>query len=263
MKRIFVTIFCFIAFQTINAQYVSDGLRYSSGETQGTARFKAMGGAFGALGGDISAISINPAGAAIFNRSHGALSASNNNISKDAAYGGGTANRTENNFDLHQIGAAFVFKNNNTKSLWNKFVVSLFYEQLQDYNTRFFAAGTTNNSISSYFLQNANGLKLGDIRLLSGETVTQAYADIGASYGYQHQQAFLGYEGGILEPGDDNDDNNTAYTSNIAAGNFNQEFDYESSGHNGKFSANIAFQYNESISLGLNLNSHFLEFPAV
>ena len=260
MKRIFVTIFCFIAFQTINAQYVSDGLRYSSGETQGTARFKAMGGAFGALGGDISAISINPAGAAIFNRSHGALSASNNNISKDVAYGGGTANRTENNFDLHQIGAAFVFKNNNTKSLWNKFVVSLFYEQLQDYNTRFFAAGTTNNSISSYFLQNADGLKLGDIRLLSGETVTQAYADIGASYGYQHQQAFLGYEGGILEPGDDNDDNNTAYTSNIAAGNFNQEFDYESTGHNGKFSANIAFQYNESISLGLNLNSHFLEF---
>ena len=79
MKRIFVSIFCFIAFQTINAQYVSDGLRYSSGETQGTARFKAMGGAFGALGGDISAISINPASAAIFNRSHGALSASNNN----------------------------------------------------------------------------------------------------------------------------------------------------------------------------------------
>ena len=68
MKRIFVSIFCFIAFQTINAQYVSDGLRYSSGETQGTARFKAMGGAFGALGGDISAISINPAGAAIFKR---------------------------------------------------------------------------------------------------------------------------------------------------------------------------------------------------
>jgi long-subunit fatty acid transport protein len=71
---------------------------------------------------------------------------------------------------------------------------------------------------------------------------------------------FLGYEGGILEPGDNNDDTNTVYTSNIAAGNFNQEYDYESIGYNGKFSANIAFQYNETISLGLNLNSHFLEF---
>ncbi len=69
--------------------------------------------------------------------------------------------RTNNNFDLHQIGAAFVFENNN--SMWNKFVVSLFYEQLQDYNARFFAAGSTNNSIASYFLENANGLNLENI----------------------------------------------------------------------------------------------------
>jgi hypothetical protein len=260
MRKIFVPIFCLIAFQIINAQYISDGLRYSSGETQGTARFKAMGGAFGALGGDISAISINPAGAAIFNKSHGSLSASNNSISKDAFFGGRTTNRTKNNFDLHQLGAAFVFKNNNTNSLWNKFVVSLFYEQLQDYNARFFANGTTTNSISSYFLQNANGLKLGDIRLLNGETPTQAYGDIGAVFGYQHQQAFLGYEGGILEPGNDNDDDNIIYTSNTAAGDFYQEYDYQSRGYNGKFSANIAFQYNQSISLGLNLNSHFIDF---
>lgn len=260
MNRIFVTFLCLISFNFISAQYLSDGLRYSSGETQGTARYKAMAGAFGALGGDISAISINPAGAAIFNRSQGAISVSNNSISNDAFFGGSTVNRTKNNFDLHQLGAAFVFKNNNSKSLWNKFVVSLFYEQLQNYNTRFFASGTTSSSISSYFLENANGLKLGDISLLDGETVTQAYGDIGASYGYQYQQAFLGYEGGILEPGDNNDDNNSVYTSNIVGGNFYQEFDYQSRGHNGKFSGNIAFQYNESISLGLNLNSHFIDF---
>ena len=75
-------------------------------------------------------------------------------------------NQTVNNFDLHQLGAAFVFKNNNNNSPWKKFVVSLFYEQLQDYNARFFAAGTTNNSISSYFVQNANGLNLGNISSL-------------------------------------------------------------------------------------------------
>ncbi|MDA8572806.1 transporter, partial [Flavobacteriaceae bacterium] len=78
MNRIFVTFLCLISFNFISAQYLSDGLRYSSGETQGTARYKAMAGAFGALGGDISAISINPAGAAIFNRSQGAISVSNN-----------------------------------------------------------------------------------------------------------------------------------------------------------------------------------------
>ena len=32
----------------------------------GSARFQSMGGAFGALGGDLSAININPAGSAVF-----------------------------------------------------------------------------------------------------------------------------------------------------------------------------------------------------
>jgi len=31
-------------------------------------------------------------------------------------------------------------------------------------------------------------------------------------------------------------------------------------GYNGKFSANLAMQYNKSISLGLNINSHFIDF---
>jgi hypothetical protein len=261
MKKLFMSILCLVSFGFIHAQDLTDALRYSSGETQGTARFKALSGAFGALGGDISGISINPAGAAIFNRSHGAISATNNAVSKDAEFGGMMNNRTVNNFDMHQLGAAFVFRNNNNNSPWRKFVVSLFYEQLQDYNARFFAAGTTNNSISSYFLQNGNGLRLGDIRLLPGESVTQAYGDIGASYGYRNQQAFLGFEGGILEPENgEEDDDNTAYTSNIASGSFDQDYNYLTQGYNGKFSANIALQYSESIYLGLNINSHFIDF---
>ena len=39
-----------------------------------------------------------------------------------------------------------------------------------------------------------------------------------------------------------------------------QQYDYQTNGNNGKLSANIAFQYNDNISFGLNLNSHFIEF---
>ena len=119
--------------------------------------------------------------------------------------------------------------------MWNKFVVSLFYEQLQDYNARFFAAGSTNNSIASYFLENANGLNLENISAFPGESTTDAYGSIGSSFGYRHQQAFLGYDSFILEPVS-GDDDNTAYTSNIAQGNFNQEYDHLTQGYNGKFS---------------------------
>lgn len=258
-KNLIYFISLLLVFST-HSQNLEDAIRYSDGETQGTARFKAMAGAFGALGADISGISINPAGAAIFNTSHGVLSASTKNNTKDVSYGSGMAKSSSNDIDLHQIGAAFVFKNYKKNSPWKKFVLSLFYERLQDFNSRFSVQGNTNNSIGSYFLQNANGLRLGNIRLLPGESVSQAYSDIGSTYGYQNQQGFLGFEGGILEPLDIDDDENTEYTSNIAPGNFFQEFDYLSLGNNGKFSVNMAFQYNEKIHLGLNLNSHFIDF---
>ena len=48
------------------AQSEYDALRFSQSFQQGTARSAAMGGAFGALGGDISVTAINPAGMSIY-----------------------------------------------------------------------------------------------------------------------------------------------------------------------------------------------------
>ncbi|CEN50265.1 exported hypothetical protein [Capnocytophaga canimorsus] len=44
------------------AQNEIDALRNSTENLHGTARYRALSGAFGALGGDLSAMSINPAG---------------------------------------------------------------------------------------------------------------------------------------------------------------------------------------------------------
>ena len=41
-----------------------DAFKHSQTELNGTARYLGMGGAFGALGGDISAMNTNPAGLA-------------------------------------------------------------------------------------------------------------------------------------------------------------------------------------------------------
>ena len=50
----------------INAQFIEDARRYSRQSLEGSARYISMGGAFSALGGDISAITDNPAAAAVF-----------------------------------------------------------------------------------------------------------------------------------------------------------------------------------------------------
>jgi len=260
MKNLILTLMGVASMVSSYGQNTSDAIRYSTGETEGTARFKSMSGAFGALGGDMSAVSINPAGSAVFNLSHGSLTLSSLKTSNDVAYGSNSQSSKDSSSDMNQIGAAFVFNNRNTESLWNKFVVSLFYEQLQNYDNQFSAAGTTQNSIGSYFTDYANGLRLDEITALTGETISQAYSGIGSEYGSSYQQAYLGYESFILEPADDTSNDNTTYTSNIAAGDFYQEYSYASTGYNGKFSANLGFQYDKNIYFGINLNSHLVNY---
>ena len=43
------------------SQNINDALNYTDNSYQGTARFNSMSGAFGALGGDLSSIAVNPA----------------------------------------------------------------------------------------------------------------------------------------------------------------------------------------------------------
>lgn len=50
----------------LSAQNVVDAARFASSDITGTARYRSMGGAFGALGGDVSCMGDNPAGIGIF-----------------------------------------------------------------------------------------------------------------------------------------------------------------------------------------------------
>lgn len=243
----------------VYAQDISDALKYSQDNIQGSARFRALSGAFGALGGDMSAVGLNPAGSAIFNRSHASFSLSTLGISNDVSYFNGNTSSTESKIDMHQAGGVFVFVNTNESSSWKKFVLSLAYDKTANHGDQWYANGQNTNSIDSYFLAYSQGLRLDEISAFPGETISEAYGEIGSIYGYANQQAFLGYESFILEPVN-NSDGNTSYVSNIAQGTFNQKYDYIANGYNGKISFNAATQYEDKLYLGLNLNAHFINF---
>lgn len=63
-----LTIALFLPF-LMQSQDLADALRYSNLQVQGTARSGAMGNAFGALGGDFTSASINPAGIGLYRSS--------------------------------------------------------------------------------------------------------------------------------------------------------------------------------------------------
>ena len=242
-------------------QDITDALRYSQDEIQGTARFRALSGAFGALGGDMSAVSLNPAGSAVFARSHASFTVSNLDTQNDTRYFNGFNSSSDTKFDLNQGGAVFVFANNNSNSPWRKFSMGVGYDKMRNFDDNWVASGTNtnNNSIDLYFLDYANGLRLDEISALPGESYTDAYSEIGDLYGFANQQAFLGYESYILEP-DADDDANTSYFSNLANGTFNQDYNYASTGYNGKITFNAAVQYEDNLYLGVNLNSHLINY---
>lgn len=66
MKKIVLTTMLATAPILLSAQSAIDAYNLSANDLKGTARFMSMGGAFGALGGDLSTLNQNPAGIGIY-----------------------------------------------------------------------------------------------------------------------------------------------------------------------------------------------------
>ncbi|TDT47229.1 outer membrane protein transport protein (OMPP1/FadL/TodX) [Maribacter spongiicola] len=254
MKR-YLTFVLLVACAVGSAQNINEALRYGTENLQGTARFQAMGGAFGALGGDLSSLNVNPAGSAVFNNSLFTISGSNYNTSNDASYFGNVLNTKDNNVELNQLGGAFVFKNTDLNSDWKKFTLAFNYDLVNNFDNEYYVSGRSNQGIDSYFSEYAQGTPFGSILLQDNEFLEEAYLDIGSAQGFRDQQTFLGYYGGILDP-ETEDDNTTSYTSNTLYDTVDQDFLRRTTGYNSKFTINAASQYKENIYLGASLNFH-------
>lgn len=252
MKKIlFLLLTTGLTFTVAQSQETNDALRYAQDNLNGTARFRAMGGAFGALGGDLSSLNINPAGSAVFSNNQIAVTLSSYGTKNNSNYFGTKNTEKDNSFDLNQAGGVFVFKNGNANSGWKKFSLAVNYDNVNNYNNLLFSSGTNpTNSVDKYFLSYANGIPLSKLRDSDYRNL-----DNGA------QQAYLGYQGYIINPLDSNNSNNTQYNSNIpAGGNYYQENTLATNGFNGKLSFNAATSYNDKLYIGLNLNSHFTDY---
>lgn len=258
MKKLLILSMALLASGVLYAQNINDALRYSTSNPTGTARFNALGGAFGALGGDLSAVSINPASSAVFSRNTVSFSLSNDNFDNEVNYFNGTTTNADSDFAFNQIGGVFVFESR-PEARWKKFAIGFNYDRTQDFDDQFVAAGTGNTSIANYFLDFAQGVPLDLLELRPDESISDLYQFLGENEGFGVQQAFLGYQSFVIDPVNF-DANNTNYISNVAGNAFEQEYAVASAGYNGKGAFNISAQYQDDFYIGLNLNSHFFDY---
>lgn len=269
MKKL---IFAFTAIisMTVEAQNITDAVRYSTTDLNGTARYRAMSGAFGALGGDLSSLNVNPAGSAVFLNSFTTFTLNVQNAENEVSFMNGFNSNSNTEVDLGQAGAVFVFNSNNENANWQKFSLGFNYNQSASFEDDFVASGRNPRSIDQYFLSHAQGYALENLVPYSDETIGELYSYLGETrgLGFAAQQAMLGYMGGVITV--ENPDNLSEtdegyydlnrYVSYLSPGTYDQIYTYSATGLNGKFSFNFATQYQDFLYLGVNLNSHFINY---
>lgn len=149
MRKIYTTALFLVIGLVVNSQslgYQDLSQLFSQDDWSGTARFTGMSGAFGAVGGDIATIQINPAGIAIFNYSvfSGTLNARNTSINTSYKE---NYNLSENQFmNLPQAGAVFVFETGQDD--WSKIALGANFRTLKDFSDAFSASG--NSGIATF-----------------------------------------------------------------------------------------------------------------
>ncbi|MDE6440999.1 MAG: hypothetical protein K2K51_08295, partial [Bacteroidales bacterium] len=132
----------------LHAQNDADLLRYSMLNPSGSPRFTAMGGAFGALGANFSAITVNPAGMGLYSRSETSLSGSITSGNGVADYYGETHRDNETRVNLPEASTLWMLYNKDESKGLKRVQMGIGVNRLNDYTGAYLVSGF--NPQSSY-----------------------------------------------------------------------------------------------------------------
>lgn len=143
-----------------HAQDESDALRFSMLSPTGTARAIGIGSALGSVGGDFSALSVNPAGIGIYRRGEVMFSPSLTFNKVNSDYSGRTFDDNGASFSFSNAGAVFTHTPRGQKynsSNWKAVSFGIGINRMADFTRNYTYSGTNHeNSASWVFEADAN-----------------------------------------------------------------------------------------------------------
>lgn len=163
MKKIFFIIAIAASSLQLFAQEPADALRYSWYIQGGTAREKAIGGAMGSLGGDLSSTFVNPAGLGFYKTSDFVLTPAFNLLNNKASYFGHNDKGSKNNLAFGTSG--FVIGGSSYRESQKKrsSAISIAVNRTADFNSNILYRGiNTQSSYSQKFLEEIRNNNLTD-----------------------------------------------------------------------------------------------------
>jgi len=226
-------------------QNAGDALRYSQLYTGGTARYMAMGGAFGALGGDFTVLSTNPGGLGIYKSSEFSLTPSIHIGSSKSMYNGYSGQDSRTNFALGNVGyvSTIKLKGKANQNGFRHFQFAMGINRLNDYNRRLLMQGeNTENSLLDTYVEYADGVYYKDIE-----------DNRGGLYGFDLYPAWWTY---LLDtvPGTNH------YFSPISNGGTLQRKIVDQWGSMNEWSFAFGGNYNDVLYLGMSFNIPWIRY---
>ena len=164
MKKILTIAFVLLIPVAMFAQGVDDASLYTQTFYQGTAKALGMGNAMGAVGGDMTAVCINPAGMGIYRSSE--ITASLNLLDNysTSTYFGDKKDGNIFRFSIPNLGFVFAKERSNYKALrYTQFGVGL--TRTNDFNMRTNALGINpSSSMVDNYLARMNGYSVDELQ---------------------------------------------------------------------------------------------------
>ena len=219
---------------TLFAQGEVDALRFSREDLHGTARAMSMGGAFGALGGDLTGVSVNPAGIAVYRSSEvvGTL-----NLSREgSSVGDYDANKTR--FDVDNLGFVGYFPLRNDVFPLINFGFS--FNKIKSFDKNIDAVGSPASSMIDYIVDRSAGL---DPTLLEKDDM----------FFKQPWLSVLGYNTNLIEI-DPNSNNNYIMPSEMESDLYGNEIKTRERGYIDNYDFTVGTTINNVLNLGLSLS---------
>ena len=241
MKKTNTILAIFVISSTLAfAQNEVDALRYSENTTLGTARFTAMGGAFGALGGDMSSIHFNPAGIGIYRSSELTFSPSLIMNNTNSNHFGTVSRATKASLKLTNIGIVLADVKSQAAG-WEATQIGFTYRKSNHFSNRLNISGINpNTSLLESYSSSIEGLNS---------------SDINSSHAFGAGLAWNTY---LINPIDTID--TTTYISIAPHGGTNQEKFIQKKGGVNDFSLTIGANYKNKIFIGGSMGFPYVNY---
>jgi long-subunit fatty acid transport protein len=253
-KILLVTLVFFSISLNVKSQTPEEALRYSRlNYTASTARSAGMGGAFGALGGDFSTLSTNPAGLGIFRTSEFNFTPSVTFMKSETDYLGNVYKDDKSKFKLGNFGYIAPIRTPNLeKSVGIKYInFGLGVNKHNDFGNIFKMKGfNESSSITSAWVNEANSNNPNIIIPDEGDPEL---------VGLDPFSTELGWETFLLDW--DVDENGNAFIfSDMEGGKVDQEIVMETLGSMNEFVLSTGFNWQDKIYAGITLGIPYFNY---